>query len=145
MSRDLRLHRTPFDVLNYEIDREQAAASADGASAEAALAKLRSSMPPMRARARQRQRGRHGVPVMEAGHALWMFVVHPEACGLATAAPSCATMMCRARCSSAWGWYIIALWAKAMKMTKRVHDRAAPSTEVELPQREWKQLPSRAQ
>jgi hypothetical protein len=84
MSRDSRLHRAPVDVLNYEIVQEQATALGRmGRALEAALAKLR---------AFDDAHARSGVPesaqqarrtlVTEAGHALWMFVVQREACGL---------------------------------------------------------------
>jgi uncharacterized protein DUF6665 len=82
MSRDLRLYRTPVDVLDYEIVREQAAALGRmGRALEAALARLRefdaahAGAPPSVRQARRRL-------VIEAGHALWMFVVQREACGL---------------------------------------------------------------
>ncbi len=84
MSRDLRLHRTPFDVLNYEILEEQAAALGRmGRALEAALAKLREfDAAYARAGAPASARQARRALVMEAGHALWMFVVHREACGL---------------------------------------------------------------
>jgi hypothetical protein len=59
MSRDVRLHRTPLDVLNYEIVEEQAAALGRmGRALEAALARLREFDAAIRARARRRQHGR---------------------------------------------------------------------------------------
>jgi len=84
MSRDPRHHRTPVDVLDYEIAQEQAAALGRmGRALEQALARLRAfdAAEPgssLSASARQARRGL----VMEAGHALWMFVVQREACGL---------------------------------------------------------------
>jgi hypothetical protein len=84
MSRDFHLHRTPVDVLNYEIVQEQAAALGRmGRTLEAALARLwkfdathqRSGAPASTQQARR-------TLVTEAGHALWMFVVQREACGL---------------------------------------------------------------
>jgi hypothetical protein len=84
MSRDFRLHRTPIDVLDYEIAQDRAAALGRmGRALEEALAKLRqfdaghprSGTP---ASARQERR----TLVTEAGLALWMFVVQREACGL---------------------------------------------------------------
>jgi len=84
MSRDFRLDRTPVDVLNYEIAQDQAVALGRmGRALEQALARLRefdagdprSDEPAL---ARQARR----TLVMEAGHALWMFVVQREACGL---------------------------------------------------------------
>ena len=84
MSRDFRLHRTPQDVLDYEIVQEQAAALGRmGRALEAALAKLRefdAAHPPAGARASAQQARR--TLVMEAGQSLWMFVVQREACGL---------------------------------------------------------------
>lgn len=59
MSRDVRLHRTPLDVLNYQIVEEQAAALGRmGRALEAALARLREFDAAIRARARRRQHGR---------------------------------------------------------------------------------------
>jgi|SRR5215471_2311708 len=82
MSRDFRLHRTPGDVLNHEIVQEQAAALGRmGRALETALAKLReldAAHPRSSASAHQARR----TLVMEASHALWMFVVQREACGL---------------------------------------------------------------
>jgi len=84
MSRDFRLHRTPVDVLDYEIVQEQAAALGRmGRALEVALAKLRefdAAHPREGAPASAQQAQR--TLVMEAGHALWMFVVQREACGL---------------------------------------------------------------
>jgi hypothetical protein len=84
MSRDFRLHRTPLDVLEYEIVQEQAAALGRmGRALEAALAKLREFdvAHPRAAAPASTQQARRTL-VMEAGHALWMFVVQREACGL---------------------------------------------------------------
>src|SRR6516162_8674216 len=82
MSRDLRLHRTPADVLDYEIVQEQAAALGRmGRALEAALAKL-AEFDAAHAGAQASVRQARRVLVMEAGHALWMFVVQREACGL---------------------------------------------------------------
>ena len=84
MSPDVRLHRTPVDVLNYEIVQEQAAALGRmGRALEAALARLRefdAAHSRVDAPASSQQARR--TLVMEAGHALWMFVVQREACGL---------------------------------------------------------------
>jgi hypothetical protein len=84
MSRDFRHHRTPVDVLDYEILQEQAAALGRiGRALEAAIAKLRefdAAHPHAGAPALAQQARR--TLVMEAGHALWMFVVQREACGL---------------------------------------------------------------
>ena len=84
MSRDFRLHRTPQDVLDYEIVQEQAAALGRmGRALEAALAKLREfdAAHPRAGAPSSTQKARRNL-VMEAGHALWMFVVQREACGL---------------------------------------------------------------
>jgi hypothetical protein len=82
MALDPRLHRTPVDVLNYEVVQEQASALGRmGRALEAALAKLRefdAVHPRADAPAREARRSL----VLEAGHALWMFVVQREACGL---------------------------------------------------------------
>jgi hypothetical protein len=84
MSRDFRLHRVPVDVLNYEIAQETAAALGRmGRALEQALAKLRefdADHPRSDAAASARKERR--TLVTEAGHALWMFVVQREACGL---------------------------------------------------------------
>ncbi|WGD54446.1 hypothetical protein QA641_11355 [Bradyrhizobium sp. CB1650] len=84
MSRDLHLHRTPVDVLNYEIVQEQASALGRmGRALEEALARLHefdaahpTSDAPASAQPARRKL------VTEAGHALWMFVVQREASGL---------------------------------------------------------------
>ena len=84
MSHDFRLHRTPLDILDYEILQEQAAALGRmGRALEAALAKLRefdAAHPRAGVRASAQQARR--TLVTEAGHALWKFVVQREACGL---------------------------------------------------------------
>ena len=84
MPRDLRLHRAPVDVLNYEIVQEQAAALGRmGRALEAALAGLREfdAAHPRSGAPASAQQARRTL-VMEAAHALWMFVVQREACGL---------------------------------------------------------------
>jgi hypothetical protein len=84
MSRDIRLQRTPLDVLEYEIVQEQAAALGRmGRALEAALAKLREfdAAHPRAGAPASAQQARRTL-VMEAGYALWMFVVQREACGL---------------------------------------------------------------
>ena len=82
MSRDFRLHRTPVDVLDYEIAQEQASALGRmGRALEQALALLKAfdlAHPDAPASAQQVRR----TLVKEAGHALWMFIVQREACGL---------------------------------------------------------------
>ena len=61
MSGDFHLHRTPLDVLEYEIVQEQAAALGRmGRALEAALAKLREFDAAHRAQSRRRQRSRRG-------------------------------------------------------------------------------------
>jgi hypothetical protein len=84
MSREFRLHRTPVDVLNCEIAQEQAVALGRmGRALEEALARLRefdATHPRSGAPASAPQARR--ILVTEAGHALWMFVVQREACGL---------------------------------------------------------------
>ena len=76
--------RAPVDVLNYEIVQEQAAALGRlGRGLEAALAALRefdAAHPHSEASPEERQTRR--TLVTAAGHALWMFVVQREACGL---------------------------------------------------------------
>jgi hypothetical protein len=84
MSRDFRLHRTPVDVLDYEIAQEQAAALGRmGRALEEALARLRAfdAAHPRSGEPALAQQARRTL-VTEAGHALWMFVVQREACGL---------------------------------------------------------------
>jgi hypothetical protein len=84
MSRDFRLHRTPVDVLDYEIVQERAAALGRmGRALEAALAKLREfdAVHPATGAPTSAQQARRTL-VIEAGRALWMLVVQREACGL---------------------------------------------------------------
>jgi hypothetical protein len=84
MPRDFRLDRAPVDALDYEIAQETASALGRmGRALEHALAKLRefdAVHPRADAPASARQMRR--ALVTEAGHALWMFVVQREACGL---------------------------------------------------------------
>jgi hypothetical protein len=84
MSRDLHLHRTAVDVLDYEIVQEQASALGRmGRALEAALAALRAfDAAHQHASAPARTQQARRKLVIEAGHALWMFVVQREACGL---------------------------------------------------------------
>ncbi|AWM02962.1 DUF6665 family protein [Bradyrhizobium amphicarpaeae] len=81
MSRDLR---PPVDILHYEIVQEQASALGRmGRTLEQALTRLRefdaahaqSDLAPLQQQARRKL-------VLEAGQALWMFVVQREASGL---------------------------------------------------------------
>jgi hypothetical protein len=84
MSRDFRLHRAPVDVLDYEIAQEKAVALGRmGRVLEEALAKLREfdAAHPRSGEPASAQQERRTL-VTEAGHALWMFVVQREACGL---------------------------------------------------------------
>ena len=84
MSRDFILHRTGVDVLDYEVAQEQASALGRmGRALEAALAALREfdAVHP-RADAPASPHDERRALVAEAGHALWMFVVQREACGL---------------------------------------------------------------
>ena len=84
MSRDFSLDRAPIDSLNYEIAQEKAVALGRmGRALEEALARLRefdATHPLLGALASTQQARR--LLVTEAGHALWMFVVQREACGL---------------------------------------------------------------
>jgi len=84
MSRDFRLDRAPVDVLSYELAEERAAALGRmGRALEKALAKLREfdAVNPRSDALAPAQQPRRTL-VTEAGHALWMFVVQREACGL---------------------------------------------------------------
>jgi hypothetical protein len=84
MSRDFRLHRVPVDVLDYEIAQDTAAALGRmGRALEEALAKLQEfdAENPRSGAPASAQKERRTL-VTEAGHALWMFVVQREACGL---------------------------------------------------------------
>lgn len=84
MAHDLCRHRTPFDVLQYEIVEEQASSLGRmGRALEAALARLRAfdAEHPREGAPASAQRERRAL-VMEAGRALWMLVVQREACGL---------------------------------------------------------------
>jgi len=84
MFRDFRLDRAPVDVLNYEIVQEKAfALGRMGRALEEALARLREfdAAHPRCGPPASAQQARRTL-VTEAGHALWMFVVQREACGL---------------------------------------------------------------
>ncbi|KWV45763.1 hypothetical protein AS156_22235 [Bradyrhizobium macuxiense] len=81
MSRDFRLDRVPVDVLAYELAEERATALGRmGRALEEALAKLR-EFDAAHPRSEATQQARR-ILVREAGHALWMFVVQRESCGL---------------------------------------------------------------
>ena len=84
MSRDFRFHRAPVDVRNYEIAQEKAVALGRmGRALENALARLREfdAADPRSGGPASAQQARRTL-VADAGHALWMFVVQREACGL---------------------------------------------------------------
>jgi hypothetical protein len=76
--------RAPIDVLNYEIVQEQAAALGRlGRGLEAALKDLREfDATHARSEDSSAERQARRTLVTAAGHALWMFVVQREACGL---------------------------------------------------------------
>ena len=84
MSRDFIRHRTGVDFLDYELAQEQASALGRiGRALEEALAALREfdAAHPHSDAPEATREGRHAL-VAKAGHALWMFVVQREACGL---------------------------------------------------------------
>ena len=84
MSRDFRFHHAPVDVLNYEVAQEKAVALGRmGRALEEALAGLREfdDAHPRSGAPTSAQQARRTL-VIEAGYALWMFVVQREACGL---------------------------------------------------------------
>jgi hypothetical protein len=76
--------RAPVDALNYEIVQEQAAALGRlGRGLEAALKALQEfDAAHLRSEASAKERQTRRTLVTAAGHALWMFVVQREACGL---------------------------------------------------------------
>ena len=78
------LFDSPADLLDYEIVQEKAAAlGRTGRALEAALAKLREfDAAHLRTGAPASAQQTRRTLVMEAGRALWMFVVQREACGL---------------------------------------------------------------
>jgi hypothetical protein len=84
MSRDFILHCTPLDVLDYEVVQEQASALGRmGRALEETLAALREfDAVHSPADTPASPRGERRMLVAKAGHALWMFVVQREACGL---------------------------------------------------------------
>jgi hypothetical protein len=82
VSREFHPHRPPVDVLGYEIIQEQASALGRmGRALEQALAKLREFDAAQTRPGAAALQARH-ILVRDAGHALWMFVVQREACGL---------------------------------------------------------------
>ncbi|UEM10650.1 hypothetical protein J4G43_039325 [Bradyrhizobium barranii subsp. barranii] len=79
MSRDLR---PPVDILHYEIVQEQASALGRmGSALEQSLARLR-EFDVAHAEAPASMQAARRKLVLEAGQALWMFVVQREASGL---------------------------------------------------------------
>ncbi|GKQ54119.1 DUF6665 family protein [Bradyrhizobium sp. Ce-3] len=84
MSRDFRLDRVPVDVLAYELAEERASALGRmGRALEQALDKLRAfDAAGPRAEAPASAHHARRILVREAGHALWMFVVQRESCGM---------------------------------------------------------------
>ena len=84
MSREFRHQRTPVDVLGDEMAQEQTVAFGRiGRALEEALARLRAfdAADPRSGAPALAQQTRRTL-VREPGHALWMFVVRREACGL---------------------------------------------------------------
>jgi hypothetical protein len=84
MSRDFILHSTGVDVLDYEVVQEQASALGRmGRALEEAFAALREfdAVHPRTEAPPSPHQERHAL-VAKAAHALWMFVVQREACGL---------------------------------------------------------------
>ncbi len=84
MSRDFSFYRAPVGVLDYEIAQEKAVGLGRmGRALEEALRKLRvfDAAHPRSGASASVQQARRAL-VREAGHALWMFVVQREACGL---------------------------------------------------------------
>ena len=84
MSRDFIRHRTALDVLDYRVVQEQASALGRmGRALEEALAALREfdAIHPRSDEPTSPDAERRAL-VAKAGHALWMFVVQREACGL---------------------------------------------------------------
>src|ERR1700741_1332791 len=84
MSRDFIRHRTGVDFLDYELAQEQASALGRiGRALEEALAALREfEAAHPRSDAPTAAQDARRTLVAKAGHALWMFVVQREACGL---------------------------------------------------------------
>jgi hypothetical protein len=74
---------SPFDLIDSEIIQEQASALGRlGRGLEAALATLREFDAALTASPTAPQRTERAALVAQAGHALWMFVVQRESCGL---------------------------------------------------------------
>lgn len=84
MSRDFPIDRAPVDALGYEIAHEKAVVLGRmGRALEEALAKLRAfDAAHPRSGAPASSEPSRRVLVAEAGHALWLFVVQRESCGL---------------------------------------------------------------
>jgi Family of unknown function (DUF6665) len=74
---------SPLDLIDSEIIQEQASALGRlGRGLEAALAALREFDATLGATSSEATRMQRATLIAEAGHALWMFVVQREACGL---------------------------------------------------------------
>jgi hypothetical protein len=74
---------SPIDLIGSEIIQEQASALGRlGRGLEAALAALREFNAALAAPPTAPQRTERAALVAQAGHALWMFVVQRESCGL---------------------------------------------------------------
>jgi uncharacterized protein DUF6665 len=74
---------SPLDLIDSEIIQEQASALGRlGRGLEAALAALRAFDATLDATPPDVARTQRAALVAQAGHALWMFVVQREACGL---------------------------------------------------------------
>jgi hypothetical protein len=74
---------SPLDLIDTEIIQEQASALGRlGRGLEAALAALREFDATLGATPSDTARTQRATLVAQAGHALWMFVVQREACGL---------------------------------------------------------------
>jgi hypothetical protein len=77
-----QLLNTPVEILGYEIAQERASALGRlGRGLEAALAELRAFDAAHPQASLDEQTARQSL-VSAAGHALWMFAVQREACGL---------------------------------------------------------------
>jgi hypothetical protein len=74
---------SPLDLIDSEIIQEQASALGRlGRGLEAALAALRAFDAALAPPPSDTARAQRAALVAQAGHALWMFVVQREACGL---------------------------------------------------------------
>jgi hypothetical protein len=74
---------SPFDLIDTEIIQEQASALGRlGRGLEAALAALRAFDAALASAPSDAARTQRATLVAQAGHALWMFVVQRESCGM---------------------------------------------------------------